>query len=302
MDGASDEPASHAASPARDRHANSPITGIFIYTLGDFQVTRQYASGELVEVPAAAWRHGRALALAHYLLTRPDFASSRAAIREELWPRVDPGKSNEHLSNAIWNLRQALGVARDDSAFLKVTNTDIRLNVARPSASGAPASGASGQGLWMDTIAFETAVNRLRSLRTPQERLSAAQRALALYGGDFLPACGEVHWCFAPRERLRGRWAAAMLVSAHASLELDAAEDALRTLDRLLAGAPDHEGGATLALTLLMERGRSREARALYDRLRIWYRGAYHCEPPPALRQVLGPAFKRSSAPLPPRV
>lgn len=284
-----------AVDPARS------MIGISIQTLGGFHVTRRDASGALIDVPPSAWRHGRSLALAHYLITKPGFESSRDAIRDALWPNVESHAASAYLSNTIWNLRKALGVTRDDRNFLQVTETVVRLNVVNEGNKARATARASGNGVWLDILAFEAAINLLKRGQGSEERLLAAQRALALYQGDFLPECSEPHWCLATRERYRALWASAQMATAHAYLEMRASDEALYALDCLLAVMPDHEEGAMIALRLLMDQKRQREVRALYERIRAFYRDLYHQNPPLSLREIVGPALtsRRTTIPLP---
>ncbi len=275
-----------------------PLLGLSICTLGGFNVTRHYASGEQFEVPAAAWRHGRTLALAQYLLAKPGFGGSRDAIREALWPSDDPLVARAYLSNALWNLRRVLGVPKEDRRFLLVTATAIRLNVERAT------SHMVGTGIWLDTLAFKAAVQHLMGAqdRDPQERLMLSEKALALYQGDFLPRCKEPHWIRSTRERLRELWATAQALLARAYVDLGASDEALNALQRVLTTMPDHEVSAMLALQLMMGQNRQREARALYESIRSFYRDWYRQEPPRALKQIVGPALSssaRTTIPLP---
>lgn len=279
----------HVAEPA------SPLIGLSIWTLGGLRVARRYASGEIVDVPPSAWRHGRSLALAHYLVTKPGFQASREAIRDALWPHVEPRTASAYLSNTIWNLRKALGVTRDDKNFLDVTEIVVRLNVARH------AELAPGHGIWVDILAFESEVKHLKNVQDPEDRLTGTQRALSLYQGDFLPECGEPHWSLPVRERFREIWASALLINARAHMDLRSSDEALHALNRLLTAIPDHEEGAAMALRLLMDQKRHREARVLYEHIRAFYRGTYRQDPPQSLQQILGSLLtsRRTTVPLP---
>ncbi len=286
--------ASEQASDQTSSHAQPAVIGLEIRTLGGFGVVRHLASGEVEQVPSSSWRHGRTLALACYLLTRPGFDSSRESICDHLWPHADSRAANGYLSNALWNLRKGLGTTRYQNRFLAASENAVRFNVLPLDQRYEQTLGHVESGIWIDFLAFDAAVKQVKAASTPAQVHLAAQRAFALYQGDFLPDCTEEHWSFSLRERLREAWARVMIRTAHAHLETSRSEDALQTLDQLLHRMPDHEEGAEMALQLLLSEKREREARSLYEHIRHYYRSVYATEPPRSLRQMLGP--KRASA------
>ncbi len=292
-----------ATSQRNDQASGHPlpaVSGLEIRTLGGFRVIQHLASRETEQVPASSWRHGRTLTLVYYLLTRPRFDSSKESIRDELWPNAESRLSNGYLSNALWNLRKGLGTTRDQNSFLISSDSHVRLNVHPLDERYEQTLGHLESGIWIDFLAFEAAVKSVKSASTPGQVHLAAQRAFALYQGDFLPDCSETRWSFSLRERLREAWARVMITAAHAYHETSRGEDALQTLDQLLDRIPDHEEGAELALRLLLNDKRDREARILFERLRHYYRSVYGMEPPKSLRQMLGSVRigGRTSAPI----
>lgn len=274
-----------------DAAPQSTVVGLEIRTLGSFSVTQHRASGEVVQVPGSAWRHGRTLALVNFLLTRPGFEASHALIRDQLWPHADPQAANSYLSNTLWNLRKAFGTSRNQNTLLAVSDGGVKLRVVSGDQRGAdgPTHGGMVTGIWVDNLAFDAAAKQVKAALAPTQVLLTAQRALDLYQGEYLPRCPEPLWSFSLRERLRETWASVLLFTARAYMDIARVEEAIETLDRLLESIPEHEEAAAFALRLFVSEHRTREALALFERLRSHYRSVYRMEPPRFLRQIIGP-------------
>lgn len=314
-------PAPISRQPAVSTTAPASASRLIMRTLGGFAVEQVAPDGSVTPIAPTAWRHGRSLALMHYLLGRPGFASAKSAVRDALWPGIEPQQGATYLSNALWNLRKALQTTRNNEAFAQVTDTIIRLNVlplhppqthtpSRPLAdtNHAPLmaesllpSMSAATGIWFDTVAFEASAKQVRGIQAPEARLAAARQALMIYTGDFLPECVEPHWVVATQERLREQWATLLVTAAEAYVRLGDVNEAIETLERLLAHLPDHERGARYALELLLGEDRRREARALADHLRASYKEMHGSSLPASLRELAAPllASKRTTVPLP---
>ncbi len=129
-------------------------------------------------------------------------AHARSALCGQLWPEHDERSARASLSQAISQLRQALGDRDADTPFLLVTADSIQLN---PTAH-----------IQLDVNAFLAAIQRVeqhrhRSWRTCATCARDLEHALGLYRGDFLDhfflsdSAPFEEWSAIWRERLRAR-------------------------------------------------------------------------------------------------
>jgi LuxR family maltose regulon positive regulatory protein len=206
-----------------------PAHRLELHVLGPMELRR-----DGVVVVAPELRRERVRRLIAYLLIhdRP----TRGAVMADLWPDLDEAAAGRNLRVTLAYLHAVLEPDRgelDPPYFVRSTGPVLHLVV----------DGA----LEVDALAFEQYLDeaaRLERQGAPSAALAAYQRAVGLWGSDYLPDVAGGEWLEWERERLRGRFVAA----------------------------------ATRAGELLLARGETGQARALGERaLRVdrWSENAY---------------------------
>ena len=137
---------------------------------------------------------GRSLTTADWGYAKPRellylFASSPPLSREQvglaLWPELAEGQLRNALHSALRQLRRTLG----DAGWVSFTNGRYALDEIRP--------------LDCDLREFERTLAEARAARPPAAALSHLQRAIAVYGGDFLAGSAPGDWAVTRRAGLR---------------------------------------------------------------------------------------------------
>jgi len=228
-----------------------------IYTLGRFEVSLRgvplHFSGKIQKKP---------LMLLKALVAFGGRAVSESRLTEALWPDSDGAMAHTSFSSTLHRLRLLLG----DREALEVRDGALGLDPQR---------------CWVDVWALE------RFLRVGQSAAAGEagstpeglEKAIALYGGSFLPQDADAYWTIAPRERLRGQF---VRVVAGDGRSLEAAgrwDEAAATYQRATEVDPLAEE-LHRRLMLCHERmGRRAEALAAYERCRRVLRKALGVEP-----------------------
>ncbi len=165
------------------------------------------------EIPAEQWVSSKARDLLAYFVTfRRESVSAERAM-EALWAEKI-GRSKTAFHTALYRLRQALRSPEQspEAKFVVVEGGEYRLDTAR---------------FTVDVDDFDTALATIRAAR-PEDKAVNYERALALYGGDYLTQL-YYDWAAPERQRLR----VAYLVT-------------LRALAALRATSGDYEAAITL--------------------------------------------------------
>jgi len=138
--------------------------------LGPFQAT---LDGE----PVTTFESDKVRALLAYLAVEADRPHRREKLAGLLWPERPERNARQNLSQALFNLRRAIGDRDAEPSFLLVTHQAIQFNRASDH--------------WLDVTAFEALLAACEA--HPHRRLEACgscadrlQRAAALYRGAFL--------------------------------------------------------------------------------------------------------------------
>ncbi len=160
--------------------------------LGSFRVS-------LDQQPVTGFESNKVRALLVYLMVEADRPHSRDALIGLLWPDRPEPVARSNLSQALANLRKAVGDTSPQSSFLHITRDTIQMK----RDSDYELDVAAFQALL--TVCKQHAHRRLETCRSCAQRL---QQAVELYRGDFLahfsvPA-GEAfdEWATIQRERL----------------------------------------------------------------------------------------------------
>ncbi len=172
--------------------------------LGPFQISFD-------QQPVTGFESNKVRALLAYLVVEADRPHSRDALIGLLWPDRPEPAARSNLSQALANLRKAIGDATTHPSFLHITRDTIQIN----SDSDYELDVASFQALL--TMCKEHSHRRLETCRSCAQRL---RQAVELYRGDFLeqfyvPA-GEAfeEWALIQRERLHRKALDALYILA----------------------------------------------------------------------------------------
>src|SRR5581483_9457574 len=158
-----------------------------VQTLGGFAVWRGDET-----LPESAWTRHQVAALFKLLLSSRGHCLHREQIAERLWPEVEPAVAQRRLGITLHRLRQILDGRRGDrgkQSYVRSRGELVTL---------APAGDEAAPADWLDAAAFEGAA--WAALRS--EDLEQAQKALARYGGAYLPEDTYEEWALARRGEL----------------------------------------------------------------------------------------------------
>lgn len=208
----------------------------------------------LDNVEAGPFESNKVRVLLAFLALEPAHPHSRGTLAGLLWPTLPERRARRNLSQALYNLRQALRMAESPTPCVLATPRHVGWN---PASTCVP-----------DVIAF------LRKVEPPDAPASALEQALGLYGEGLLPdglPCDSPaweEWLAGRREALRRRAVdvCARLVEDHNGAERY--DDAARFARWQCDLAPWMES-AHQALILALDRdGRSDEALAHFEQCR----------------------------------
>ncbi|MBN1813522.1 MAG: tetratricopeptide repeat protein [Anaerolineae bacterium] len=205
-----------------------------LYTFGELRIE---LGGQPLRLPTQKARD-----LLAYLILHHDRPISRDFVAGTFWPdRPDP-RARRALSQALWQIRQALGPAAERLA----TEQDTVIFSLRPDDR-------------LDVAEFE---EKAKAASLPE--LSAAA---ALYRADFLQGCYD-DWGLLERERLRELHLETLerLIALHK--QRGEYEKALVYVQRLVAADPLHESAHQELMRLYHLLGRDRAALEQYQALR----------------------------------
>jgi DNA-binding SARP family transcriptional activator/DNA-binding transcriptional ArsR family regulator len=206
---------------------------LHITTFGGLQIERD---GPPLDLPSRTARH-----LLAYLILHHDRSLARDLLGGTFWPDRSNALARRALSQALWQIRTALG----PSADRVVAEPEHVTFTLQP-------------GDRLDVTDFETAI---RSDDPAQLR-----EAVALYQADFLEGC-YADWALLERERLREQYLAALerLVVLHK--RRGDFEAALQLAQQLVAADPLRETAHQECMRLYHLLDRSRAALAQYQAL-----------------------------------
>ncbi len=275
-----------AASHGRSVHSASGLLGgmshniLRIYTLGRFEVLLLSSADQPRRLPLT----GKVHLLLTCLLSAPDGYVAREQLMELLWPEQSMRQARDSLRHSLSRLRRILAPDPDPSgpsSYLGSDRGGVWLHVAGLEGSSGGSEGARGaQGarrIWVDSHRFEALASAaLRVLgrgraacdgQTVAAARTAADEALALHQGPFLPTDRQIEWTDQRRLHLLTLWTA--LVQARAELavvEQDLRHAAL-LVSELLQADPEDEEAAGRLMCIQAAQGRRSEALRVYQRL-----------------------------------
>jgi DNA-binding SARP family transcriptional activator len=257
-----------AAEDALGRLVYRPPYSLRIRTLGAFALWR----GEH-EVRDRDWRSGKARQLFQLLLTERGRALPRERVLDALWPEMDLDAANNNLRVTVNRLNKALEPDRPDGApptYIGLQGDTYVFNAASD--------------YQLDSAEFAAAVAEgQRAERRGQRQAAAAafRRAVALYGGPYLPDNTYEDWTVVERERLAMLFNDAAIRLGALLLEEGAAHDVIGLGWRVLETDPTHEDAYRLLMRAHLSLGERSSALRLYARCVAVLRDELGVEPLP---------------------
>jgi DNA-binding SARP family transcriptional activator len=154
------------------------------------------------------WQGRKTRALFQYLVNHRDRPVPREALVSALWPEPDRLAANTSLKVSVHALRQTLAQAQGAEPLLSVVGHEYGYQLETID-------------VWVDVEEFERACAAARRLEAEGRHADAIawdERAVQLYGGDFLGECWD-DWVVFRREALKDRYLHALARLAEAALE-----------------------------------------------------------------------------------
>jgi len=158
---------------------------------------------------AAHWGYAKPRELMFLLVSSPPMTKDQIAAA--LWPDLSRQQLGNALHTALRELRRALG----DPGWVVYADGHYRFDRSRPHEC--------------DVTLFEDALLAARRARPPEAALPELQRAIGVYGGDFLDGMSAGEWALVRRDELRRAFESALLAAG-----------------RLQTAAGRHQAAATL--------------------------------------------------------
>jgi DNA-binding SARP family transcriptional activator len=221
---------------------------LHIETLGSFDVSH----GD-VPISDSVWKTQKNKTLFKILLTNRGHALNKEHLMDWLWPEMDPDAASRNLRVAISQVRQALEPhlrRGSQSRFLLTTESGYAWN--------------NQADYWLDAAEFESLCSKFSvdaKTEDSERRISDAERAKALYRGDYLEEDRYADWATAERERLREIYFALLTEMAETHARQGRYQQAISLCREVLAADRCRESvGPVDALSLPRRRSSSRAA------------------------------------------
>jgi len=200
------------------------------------------------------------------------------ALMEALWPEEDPALSIQCLRAATSVLRRTLEPdlpCRMSSAYLRSNDGRYALTL--------------GEGGFFDVAEFARNFDIATELDHAGDGAGAAsayRTAINLYRGDFLEDEPYAEWAFRRRERLRERFARALIRLCEFQLAHGDVAEATDLAVRVLETDPADEPSYRLIIACYAHSGQWGRAKVLYERYCAAMR-EYDLPTPPSLRALV---------------
>ena len=231
------------------------------------------------EITPNTWRNRKAQLVFEYLLTRePGHLVPTDALMEAFWPEEDPALSIQCLRAATSVLRRTLEPdlpCRMPSAYLSSNDGRYALTL--------------GKDGFFDVAEFARnfyIATELDHAGDGAGAASAYRTAINLYRGDFLEDEPYAEWALRRRERLRERFARALIRVCEFQLANGDVAEATDLAVRTLETDPAHEPAYRLIIACYARSGQWGRAKVLYERYCAAMR-EYDLPTPPSLRTLV---------------
>jgi predicted ATPase/DNA-binding SARP family transcriptional activator len=231
-----------ARTPSAGAQAVAAVTALRIRVLGASTVQR----GDQV-LTAADWGYGKPRELLFLLASSGRIA--KEDIGTALWPDLGEARLRNAFHTALRELRRALG----DPRWVTFEQGGYLLDRSR--------------GLASDLDTFTEALAAARSAPSSDEKLQQLERAIAAYGGDFLPDFLDADWARVRREQFRTAYGAALSAAGRQLVAARRFAEAAAVFRRAAAQDPLDEAAHRVLMAALLQVGEPGRAAQVYTSL-----------------------------------
>jgi DNA-binding SARP family transcriptional activator len=237
-----------------------------VFTLGRFSIVRD---DDPIKFPTKAQK--KPLELIKILVALGGRDVDKAYISDALWPEVDGDKADQAFATTLHRLRLLLG----HKQAIQIQNSKLELN---------PCC------CWVDCWAFERLLSMAEDAHKKQDldkSLHLAEKALAIYKGDFLSGDMLEPWSVSQRERLRSKFLQAVNLIGTSLSQIGQWKKAADYYRRSLDIDDLSEEAYQRLMYCLKQLGQKSEALAVYDRCRKTLNATFGLEPSPETRKII---------------
>ncbi len=195
----------------------------------------------------ADWGYARPRELLFLLVSSPPM--TRDQIGATLWPDLSSRRLRNTLHTALRELRRALG----DPGWVSYRDGQYRFDRTWPHVC--------------DVTAFEDALAAARRARPSAAALPDLQRAIAVYGGDFLDGMPAGGWALARRDELRRAFESALLATGRMLTAAGRHQAAVTVFRRAVAHEPLNESAHRELMMCWVNLGETARAARHYEEL-----------------------------------
>ncbi len=208
--------------------------------------------GAVVEVgdtalTAADWSYAKPRELMFLLASSPPMTKEQIAAA--LWPDLSRQQLGNALHTALRELRRALG----DAGWVRYSDGHYRFDRSRPHEC--------------DVTTFEDALLAARRARPAEAALPELQRAIAVYGGDFLDGMATGEWALVRRDELRRAFESALLATGRLQAAAGRHQAAAAAFRKAVAHEPLNESAHRELMNCWARLGETARAVRHYEEL-----------------------------------
>ena len=196
---------------------------------------------------AADWSYAKPRELMFLLASSPPMTKDQIAAA--LWPDLSRQQLGNALHTALRELRRALG----DAGWVRYSDGHYRFDRSRPHEC--------------DVTAFEDALLAARRARPAEAALPELQRAIAVYGGDFLDGMATGEWALVRRDELRRAFESALLATGRMQAAAGRHQAAAAVFRKAVAHEPLNESAHRELMNCWARLGETARAVRHYEEL-----------------------------------
>jgi predicted ATPase/two-component SAPR family response regulator len=196
---------------------------------------------------AADWSYAKPRELMFLLAASPPMTKDQIAA--SLWPDLSRRQLGNALHTALRELRRALG----DPGWVRYSDGQYRFDRSRPHEC--------------DVTVFEDALLAARRARPAEAALPELQRAIAVYGGDFLDGMATGEWALVRRDELRRAFESALLATGRMQAAAGRHQAAAAAFRKAVAHEPLNESAHRELMNCWARLGETARAVRHYEEL-----------------------------------
>jgi two-component SAPR family response regulator len=196
---------------------------------------------------AADWSYAKPRELMFLLAASPPMTKDQIAA--SLWPDLSRQQLGNALHTALRELRRALG----DPGWVRYSDGQYRFDRSRPHEC--------------DVTVFEDALLAARRARPAEAALPELQRAITVYGGDFLDGMATGEWALVRRDELRRAFESALLATGRMQAAAGRHQAAAAVFRKAVAHEPLNESAHRELMNCWARLGETARAVRHYEEL-----------------------------------